>query len=231
MMFNMRSLAFSLLLAIFILPGRACDNHGPSVRMCTWHVKALKPQLMPIAAGSVDTTEVFAKLTDVLDRGGAHLGEAYAVLGVPANTHIDILQLYAERQGKPFQQEPKVTETVNALVQIRDQKKYMADCSYDLQQLRASLAGSVKDTLLIDALGSAIDMYEQSGSFWDVAASEYNLEAKSDKAIRREHFDLLNFTRYYMALRELGLNHYGAHALASLETAYAATRCDHCGVW
>jgi hypothetical protein len=34
-----------------------------------------------------------------------------------------------------------------------------------------------------------------------------------------------------MALRELGLKHEQAHAVASLETAYEAATCKHCGVW
>lgn len=229
----MNALYRNLLCCLLLLPlaTLACDNHGSSARMCTWHVKALKPQLMPIAGGVTDTLELFAKLTDVLDRSGAHLGEAYAALGLPGVMHVDILQLFAQRQGKPFKQEAKVTEVVHNLIQLRDKQQYMAYCANDLQQLRIGLAASVKDTVLIDALGSAIDMYEQSGSFWDVAASQYNLEAKSDKAIRRENFDLQNFTNYYVALRQLGLNHSGAHAIASLETAYAAARCDHCGVW
>jgi hypothetical protein len=164
-------------------------------------------------------------------RKEAHLQEAYQVLGQASVVHTDILALYKTQTGKAFKQDQQVLACVEELKSIRSKQTYMSGCAVALQDIRIKFSGSVKDPLLLDALYSIIDFYEEDGSFWDLAASTYELSPKIKDAVRRDTWDLDHFSNYYMALRELGLKHEQAHAVASLETAYEAATCKHCGVW
>jgi hypothetical protein len=225
---------FLVFLVFFVMAARpvlACDNHSHTSRICTWHTKALKPYLPQIATGTVNPDSAFDHFSEAFSRYGAHLEEAYATLGLKEIKHYDVLDLYKKSTGKKFIQNPAVKKCVEDLKALRGQHPYMSSCADALQTMRINLYGSVKDTLLLQAMSAAIDVYEEDGSFWDVMMHDFELSPKNANAIRRDTWDLENFSTYYMALRGLGLDHQFAHTIASLEMAYAAVQCKNCGVW
>ncbi|MBK9328646.1 MAG: hypothetical protein IPM95_04860 [Sphingobacteriales bacterium] len=220
----------AVLLCGFIY-AKACDYHNYRSNMHTWHTKAIQPVINKLGNGKLAPDKVFASITQTVSEQGAHLNEVYGALGMDTVKHIDILALYAARMGKPFRQDETVLKYLAELNRIRAGKKFTAESAEDFHKLRIQAAESIKDTLVGKELEAMILLFEESGTYWDIALNEYPLAPKSKNAVRRDDFDATNFSNYYRVLRDLGLNHDFAHTIAVIETAYDAIFCKKCGVW
>ncbi len=206
-------------------------QHNYFSKMEEWHTKAIAPFIGKIGVEKLSPSKVFSSITQTVSAQGAHLQEVYAALGVDTVKHLDILALYTSRTGKPFQQNEIVLKYLQELNKARASKQYTADAAEDFYKMRINVYDTIKDSVIAAELNSMIMLFEISGTYWDIALNDYPLAPKSKNAIRRENFDAINFSNYYMALRELGLNHDFACTIASIETAYDALFCKNCGVW
>lgn len=209
----------------------ACDHHNYLSNMHTWHTKSIQPFIGKIGTGKLVPAKVFASITQTVSEQGAHLKEVYGALGMDTVKHIDVLALYAAKRGKPFMQDETVKKYLAELNKIRAGKKFTAESAEDFYKLRIQVSETIKDTLVGKELEAMILLFEESGTYWDIALNDYPLAPKSKNAVRRDDFDATNFSNYYMALRDLGLNHDFAHTIAVIETAYDAIFCKKCGVW
>jgi hypothetical protein len=209
----------------------ACDHHQYKSSVYTWHTRTFQPLLDKISTGKLTADEAFSAAVKTVNSQGPHLNEAYTALGLDSVQKLDIPDLYQKRKGKPFVLNATVVKYLDDLKQIRNQKQYTANSADDFAALRLKMHNTETDKELGEALSTIILLFEESGTFWDIALNDFPLGPKSKQSVRRDTWDATNFSNYYFALRELGLDNDAAQAIAMVETACAAMLCKDCGVW
>lgn len=220
-----------LISCVFIHPIFGCDNHQYKSNLHTWHTRTYEPLLDKIASGKITSKEAFAAALKTVTEQGPHVNEAYQAIGLDSAQHVDILALYAKKKGKSFTLHPIVVKYLDELKRLRNQNEFTAQSAEDFATLRIKMMDTETDPDLRSALSMIIVLFEESGTFWDIALNEYALGPKSRQSVRRDTWDATNYSNYFFALRELGLDYDAAHTIAIIETAYDGILCKDCGVW